>query len=195
MSEFKKSTLTEMCKQIKSAPVVFKMKDSTECLAFYNHEDIIQASKLYIIFPNSSMPKYIENNDLYNLRESILHNITKEKALSLYSHIKSHKEDTKSTIMTLIDKAPIGGLKEVKEILTSCHVHTIYNKKHACGWVYYKGKSTLAFMKDLKDKSALELIIDGKIMYNATVDYVIWAAGISAKEFTDLKQKMQESLC
>ena len=84
-SPFKKSSLTEMCKQIVSAPVIFMMKDGTECLAFYNHEDSIQTTKLYILFSNTSTPTYIEGNDLFHLKDSIIHGITKTQGVLLYS--------------------------------------------------------------------------------------------------------------
>ena len=74
-----------MCKQIASAPVIFKLNDGTECLAFYNHEDSIKATKLYILFPNTNIPKYIEGNDLYNLKDSIIHGITKTQGVMLYA--------------------------------------------------------------------------------------------------------------
>ena len=61
---FKRSNITEMCKQIESAPVIFRLNNGTECLAFYNNEDFIKATKLYIMFPDTSFPKYIEGNDL-----------------------------------------------------------------------------------------------------------------------------------
>ena len=75
-SPFKKSSISEMCKQISSAPVVFKKVNGDECLAFYNNEDVTQATKLYILFPGSSFPKYIEGNDLFNMKDCILHNVS-----------------------------------------------------------------------------------------------------------------------
>ena len=194
-SPFKKSSLSEMCKQIASAPVVFKMKDGTECLAFYNHEDSLQATKLYILFPDTSIPKYIEGNDLYNLRESIIHGITKTKGIALYtkSGMNTHKDSTRMLIEKLINKAPIDYTKPEphKEVL---NLHTVYNKKHACGYVKVAGAEfpTMAVMKDLKDKTASEIIINEILEYNVTFDIVYWAVGISSKEFTDLKVKLKD---
>ena len=198
-SPFKKSSLSEMCKQIASAPVIFKMKDGTECLAFYNHEDSLQATKLYILFPDTSIPKYIEGNDLYNLRESIIHGITKTKGVALYtkSGMNTHKDSTRMLIEKLINKAPMDYTKpeSYKEVQSDLHV--VYNKKHACGWVKLTKAAlpTMAIMKDLKDKEASEVIVDGILGYNVTLDSVYWAVGISSKEFTDFKAKLRDIEC
>lgn len=189
-----------MCKQIVSAPVIFKMKNGTECLAFYNHEDSIQATKLYILFPDTRIPKYIEGNDLYNLKDSIIHNITKTQGLLLYSKLgmNNHKDSTKQLIEKLINKAPIDYIKSepYKKIQLNTS-HTIYNKKHACGWVLvHNAKSaTMAIMKDLKDKTASEIISNGVLAYNITFDCVYWAASISSKEFTEFKVKLRNLEC
>ena len=198
-SPFKKSSLTEMCKQIVSAPVIFTMKDGTECLAFYNHEDSIQATKLYILFPNTSTPKYIEGNDLFNLKDSIIHGITKTKGIALYtkSGMNTHKDSTRMLIEKLINKAPMDYTKpeSYKEVQSDLHV--VYNKKHACGWVKLTKVAlpTMAIMKDLKDKEASEVIVDGILGYNVTLDSVYWAVGISSKEFTDFKAKLRDIEC
>lgn len=198
-SPFKKSSLSEMCKQIISAPVIFKMKDNTECLAFYNHEDSLQATKLYILFPDTSIPKYIEGNDLYNLRESIIHGITKTKGMELYtkSGMNTHKESTRMLIEKLINKAPIDYTKLESSKEAQSDFHVVYNKKHACGWVKLAKTTspTMAIMKDLKDKEASEVIINGTLDYNVTFDTVYWAAGISSKEFTDFKVKLRDIEC
>lgn len=189
---FKRSNITEMCKQIVSAPVIFRLNNGTECLAFYNNEDFIKATKLYIMFPDTSFPKYIEGNDLYNLRESILHNVTKETAEALYCKInKSHKDSTINLIQSLINKAPATEFVEplLQEIPP---LHTVYNKKHACAWVKYEDQDVVAFVKDLKDKQALEIVLGTEILYNVTFECVYWAAGISAREFTDLKVKLRQ---
>lgn len=189
-SPFKKSSLTEMCKQIVSAPVIFTMKDGTECLAFYNHEDSIQATKLYILFPNTSTPKYIEGNDLFNLKDSIIHGITKTQGLLLYSKSgqNTHKESTRRFIESLINKAPLDYTKP-EPSRAWVNLHVVYNKKHACGLVKILGADSpiMVIMKDLKDKTASEVISNGVLEYNVTFDTVYWAAGISSKEFTDLK--------
>lgn len=183
-----------MCKQIASAPVIFKLNDGTECLAFYNHEDFIKATKLYILFPNTNIPKYIEGNDLYNLKDSIIHGITKTQGVMLYAKLgmNSHKKSTRQLIEKLINKAPIyyTKLEPYKEVL---NLHTVYNKKHACGYVKVAGVEfpTMAVMKDLKDKTASEVIINKILEYNVTFDIVYWAAGISSKEFTNLKVKLK----
>lgn len=190
-STFKLSTLTEMCDQIKSAPVIFKLKDGTSCLAFYNHEDCIKASKLYIIFPNTSHPKYIEGNDLYNLRKSIIHNVSKNDAILLYNKVnKHHKEGTINFINSLIDKTININDSVPEKIVTSNKIN--YNKKHACAWVKYDGKDTIVFVKDLKNNQALEVIINNTIKYNVVFDCIYWVAGISAKDFTNLKISIEE---
>lgn len=197
ITPFKKSTLNEMCKQIKSAPVIFKLTNGTECLAFYNHEDSIQATKLYILFPDNSMPKYIEGNDLYNLRESIIHGVTKTQCVLLYakSGMNTHKESTRNFIESLINKAPVDLVytkPESKEMFDNSNLHINYNKKHACGYVKIAGAEfpTMALMKDLKNNTASEVIIDCKLEYNVEFDVVYWAASISSKEFTDFKVKL-----
>ena len=194
-SPFKKSNLNEMCKQIASAPVIFKLNDGTECLAFYNHEDSIKATKLYILFPDTNIPKYIEGNDLYNLKDSIIQGITKTQSVMLYakSGMNSHKESTRQLIEKLINKAPIDYTKP-KPYKKALNLHTIYNKKHACGYVKIASAEfpTMAVMKDLKDKTALEAIINGVLEYNVTFDIVYWAASISSKEFTALKVKLRD---
>lgn len=45
----------------------------------------------------------------------------------------------------------------------------------------------MVIMKDLKDKTASEVISNGVLEYNVTFETVYWAAGISSKKFTDLK--------
>ena len=184
-----------MCKQIASAPVIFKLNDGTECLAFYNHEDSIKATKLYILFPNTNIPKYIEGNDLYNLKDSIIQGITKTQSVILYakSGMNSHKESTRQLIEKLINKAPIDYTKP-KPYKEALNLHTIYNKKHACGYVKIASAEfpTMAVMKDLKDKTASEAIINGVLEYNVTFDIIYWAASISSKEFTALKVKLRD---
>lgn len=188
---FKKSSITEMCKQIKSAPVIFRLKDGTDCLSFYNNENCIEASKLYILFPDTSCPKYIEGNDLYNLRECIIHSVNKQKAIALYNKInKSHKRSTVDFINSLIDKTINVDTFIPEKVNVLKHME--YNKKHACAWVNYNNKDIIVFAKDLKDKQALEVIIDSVIKYNITFDCVYWAAGISAKEFTNLKVSIEK---
>lgn len=188
---FKRSSISEMCKQIVSAPVVFKKKDGTECLAFYNNEDSIKATKLYIMFPDSNMPKYIEGNDLYNLRENIIYSISDRKAISLYNKVcQSHKAETVTLIRKLIDKAPKEQALIVQPVEKS--LHEKYNKKHACILAVYKGKPCNCYVKDLTDFKASELIIDNHIEYNVEFDCVLWAAGISSKDFTALKVKLRE---
>lgn len=199
-SPFKKSSISEMCKQISSAPVVFKKVNGDECLAFYNNEDITQATKLYILFPGSSFPKYIEGNDLFNMKDCILHNVSTEKAALLYSQSnKAHKVETQEFIGKLILKSTY------REVTTPSKIniqqeypaspeevfkslpHTTYNKKHACAWVVFEHSLQHCYVKDLTDKTASELIIGNRIEYDVTFDSVLWAAGISSKEFTALK--------
>lgn len=181
-----------MCKQVVSAPVIFKLKDGTDCLAFYNNEDSIKATKLYILFPDTSIPKYIEGNDLYNLKNSIIHGITAEQGMALYS--KSGRGNHKDSTIALIEKLILKASRISTEIehAPKQSPHTIYNKKHACAWVVYKGASITCFVKDLKDKEASEVIVDEKIKYNVVFDSVYWAAGISSKDFTALKIKIRE---
>lgn len=187
-SPFKKSSLNEMCNQVKSAPVVFTKTDGTECLAFYNDQDSVEATKLYIMFPDCAYPKYIEYNDLYNLRNCIKHDIDQEKAATLYAKVsRHHKEDTVKFFMSLIGKAP-----EPKEHPKYATKQEFYSKKHACGLVGYNGSIFYAIMKDLKDKEVAEFITKNTLEYNVTLDNVFWAATISSKEYTALKVKMKE---
>ena len=199
-SPFKRSSISEMCKQISSAPVIFKKVNGDECLAFYNNKDITQATKLYILFPGSSFPKYIEGNDLFNMKDCVLHNVTAEKALLLYSQSnKTHKVETQEFIGKLIMKSPYREVTIPSKInmqqeysASSEEVfkplpHISYNKKHACAWVVFEHSPQYCYVKDLTDKTASELIIGHRIEYDVTFDSVFWAASISSKEFTALK--------
>lgn len=181
-SPFKRTTLAEMCKQVVSAPVIFMKQDGTECLAFFNNEDSTKATKLYILFSGTT-PKYIEGNDIYSMREHIYQNIGKAKAINLYDKINwTHKISTLAFFRSLIDKAPVPDV-EKQECKT-------FNRKHACGYVTYKGASFITVMKDLMGNNASEMYVDHSFIYNVTLDAVHWAVGISAKDFTSFKVKM-----
>lgn len=204
-SPFKKSSISEMCKQISSAPVIFKKNSGEECLAFYNNEDITQATKLYILFPGTSFPKYIEGNDLFTLKDCIFYEVTAEKATQLYNQSnKTHKMETQQFIYGLIAKSHFKevtipskiNIQSEHSIISEEYIsnlHVVYNKKHACGWVKVANVAfpTMAIMKDLNDKTASEVIIGNTLKYNVTFDSVYWAASISSKEFTDYKVKLK----
>ena len=188
-SAFKKTTINEMCKQVVSAPVIFRKKDGTEGLAFYNNEDSIQATKLYILFPGNIMPKYIEGNDLYVMRECIIHGIYRNKALELYGKVNgSHKRETAEFFATLIDKAPA-------PMKVSPSVHAPANRgtiRHACGCVTYKGTTVITVMKDLDSNNVAEIWLNHEIQYNVLLDKVHWAVKIPAKDFTQFKMRMRK---
>lgn len=188
-SAFKKTSINEMCKQVVSAPVVFKKKDGTEGLAFYNNEDSIKATKLYILFPGNTMPKYIEGNDLYAMRECIIHGVYRNKAIELYGKVNSsHKRETAEFFAVLIDKAPAP-----KEASPSVHISANRGViRHACGYVTYKHVSLFTVMKDLDGNKAAEVWIGHDMDYDVIFDKVHWATKISAKDFTQFKIRMRE---
>lgn len=189
---FKKSSLTEMCKQVVSAPVIFTLTDGTECLAFYNHIDPLEATKLYILFPDNSIPKYIEGNDIYNLRASIKHYVSYEDALALYQKVsKVHKQETINFFTSLINRIGKEQLAGTQPKAPEAVNNDIYNKKHACGLIKHNGEIKYCIMKDLANKHVSELIVDAVIDYDVTLDDVLWAASISSKEFTALKIKLR----
>lgn len=193
---FKESKIKEMIAQIKSAPVIFRMKDGTDCLAFFNNEDSIQATKLYILFPNTSYPKYIEGNDIYKTSNCIIHSTTREYTLELFNKLcKNYKKESKDYIKSLIDKLPSTLINNEDLEISSPYIEKpvpckSYNKKHACGLVLYKGVLRYVVLKDVIDNHAEEIIVNNEIEYDVTLEGVYWAASITSKEFTDLKKSL-----